>query len=283
MPLQINPKTNRLHTHFSQVSTSTGRLSSIEPNLQNIPIRTVEGNKIRKSFIAPPGEILISADYSQIELRVLAHIADIKSMQQAFKENKDIHSMTASRIFNIDPEDVGPEQRRKAKAINFGIIYGISSFGLAKQLQITKESATAYIKDYFNKYPEIETYFQKTKEFAYKNGYVKNIFGRRSYIQYINDRSYHLKNFAYRAAINAPIQSSASDITKIAMLNLYEAFKYDDSVNIILQIHDEILLTAKELTDELLQTINNCMVDINVPVPLVVDINSGKNWGDLKI
>ncbi|AVP87232.1 DNA polymerase I [Candidatus Phycorickettsia trachydisci] len=283
LPLQINTKTGKLHTHFLQTSTTTGRLSSIEPNLQNIPIKTDEGLMIRKAFIAPKGYKLISGDYSQIELRVLAEVAKIESMQEAFRQNQDIHTITASEMFHIPRTQVTSELRRKAKAINFGIIYGISGYGLGQNLSIPTKEADTYIKSYFAKYPGIEEYCKTTKSFAYKHGFVQNFLGRKCFVPGINDRNFQIKSLAERAAINAPIQSLAADITKIALINLDKILEKEKfETKIILQIHDEILLIAPE--HEVLKVapvIKSCM-EKAFNMPLFVDIKVGQNWSEMK-
>jgi DNA polymerase-1 len=284
LPIQVSEQTNKLHTSFSQVSTTTSRLSSIEPNLQNIPIRTKEGLMIRSAFVAPKNHKMISADYSQIELRILAEVAHIESMQMAFKHNQDIHSSTASEMFGVPLAEVNDDLRRKAKAINFGIIYGISAFGLAENLGIPTKQADQYIKSYFEKYPQIAEYFKTTKEFAYKHGFVQNVFGRKCFIPGINEKNFYLRSFAERAAINAPIQGSAADITKIAMIKLFgELVKHNFKTKIVLQIHDEILLIAPDDEAEIvLPLIKSCMQNIgHLTIPLVVDVNVGSNWADL--
>ena len=276
----IDQKDGRIHTTFSMITTSTGRLSSHNPNLQNIPIRTLEGNKIRKAFTAEAGNLIVSADYSQIELRILAHIADIKILQEAFRDNKDIHSITASQIFGIPVSEVDSEHRRKAKAINFGIIYGQSPYGLANSLNISKTEAFNYIESYFKQYPGIKEYMETTISYARKHGYVKTLMGRKCYVENINDKNYNLKNFAERAAINAPIQGTASEIIKKAMVNL----NLELQEFLILQIHDELLFEIPEhLVQSSCQKIEKTMRDIvSLSVPTDVGISSGKSWYDAK-
>ena len=286
----INPNTKRVHTSFLLAATTTGRLASSDPNLQNIPIKTEDGKEIRKSFVAEKGKILISADYNQIEMRILADLADVKELKKAFKNNQDIHSLTASQIFNCDIKKINSDMRRKAKAINFGIIYGISQYGLAKQIMVTNDEAQDFLKSYFLKFPEIKDYMDKTIKFCRKSGFVSNIFGRRSHITGINDKNFNVRNFQERAAINAPIQGSASEIMRLAMIRLNK--KLEESRNndckILLQIHDELIFeipknNEKELIDLIVSEMTSVKdSDLHTfSTPLTVDINSGENWGIL--
>ncbi len=282
LPKQINKLTGRVHTTFIQNTTSTGRLSSQDPNLQNIPIKSVEGAKIRKAFIAKPGYLLIAADYSQIELRILSKIANIETMQEAFRNNIDIHHATAKQIFKTE---ITPDLRRRAKAINFGIIYGISAFGLAKQLGITRQEAANYITSYFAEYPGIEKYMNKTKLSAHANGYVENILDRKCFLPNINNSNFMNRSFSERAAINAPIQGSAADIAKLAMIASSKALQeHNIEASMLLQIHDELIFEVSEkdapnATMIIKQAMENV---INLDIPMVVDIKSAKNWGDTK-
>ena len=286
----INPNTKRVHTSFLLAATTTGRLASSDPNLQNIPIRSEDGKEIRKAFIAEKGFTLISADYNQIEMRILADLADVKELKKAFKNNEDIHSLTASQVFNIDIKKVDQDMRRKAKAINFGIIYGISQYGLAKQIMVSNNEAEEFLNSYFLKFPEIKDYMESTIKFCRKSGYVNNIFGRRSHITGINDKNYNVRNFQERAAINAPIQGSASEIMRLAMIRLDKNFKNFNNLKskILLQIHDELIFEvpnnevksiSKIIKDEMTSVKNSDLHSFSTP--LTVDINIGENWGIL--
>ena len=276
----INKYDARIHTTFSLTTTSTGRLSSHDPNLQNIPIRTSDGNKIRKAFIAKENHFIISGDYSQIELRILADIANIDSLKEAFINKKDIHSITASQIFNIPLEEVNSEYRRKAKAINFGIIYGQSAYGLANSLNISRQEASSYIESYFKQYPGIKEYMDTTIQFAKKHGYVKTLMGRKCYIESINNKNYNLRNFAERAAINAPIQGTASEIIKKAMVSLSSELQNF----LILQIHDELLFEIPQnIIEKSCMKIKNTMINaFKLSIPIDVEISYGESWYDAK-
>ncbi|MDB9746442.1 DNA polymerase I [Candidatus Pelagibacter sp.] len=290
LPEHINPTTKRVHTSFLLAATTTGRLASSDPNLQNIPIKSEDGKDIRKAFKAKNGYLLISADYNQIEMRILADLADVKELKKAFKNNEDIHSLTASQIFNIDIRKVDQDQRRKAKAINFGIIYGISQYGLAKQINVSNYEAEEFLNSYFAKFPEIKVYMDNTIKFCRKSGYVNNIFGRRSHFNGINDKNFNVRNFQERAAINAPIQGSASEIMRLAMIRLDK--KLIDQKNVkskmLLQIHDELIFEVpKNDKKAMITLIKEEMSSVaksdyhSFSTPLTVDINSGDNWGSL--
>ena len=280
---QIDPDTGRVHTTYSQTVASTGRLSSNDPNLQNIPIRTEEGRKIRTAFVADKGMTLVSADYSQIELRLVAHVADIKALKDAFKNGEDIHAATAAKMFGVPIEGMDPMIRRRAKAINFGIIYGISAFGLARQLQIPRGEAKDFIDAYFEQFPEIQTYMEETKAIARKQGFVTTMFGRRCRTPGIGDKNPNVRGFAERAAINAPIQGGAADIIKRAMIRLPQALKNEGLSGImLLQVHDELIFEVPDNeVDDTTAVIKRVMEGAaQLDVPLVVDAGSGANWAE---
>ncbi|MEC7184986.1 MAG: DNA polymerase I [Pseudomonadota bacterium] len=287
LPEFINPETGRIHTSYSLASTTTGRLASSDPNLQNIPIRTEDGRRIRTAFVAEKGNLLVSADYSQIELRLLAHIADIDSLRQAFADGQDIHAMTASEMFGVPLADMTAETRRRAKAINFGIIYGISAFGLANQLGISRGEASDYIKAYFEKFPGIKDYMDAIKQEAHAQGYVSTLFGRRIYLREIDSKIPARRAFAERAAINAPIQGSAADIIRRAMIAMPPVLKKKSPKSrMLLQVHDELIFEAPESeTDKLMQNVrevmqNACAPRLSLSVPLVVEAQAAKNWDE---
>ncbi len=284
----INPKTKRVHTSFLLAATTTGRLASSDPNLQNIPIKTDDGKDIRKSFVSEKGNILISADYNQIEMRILADLADVKELKKAFNDQQDIHSLTASQVFNVDISEINSDMRRKAKAINFGIIYGISQYGLAKQIMVSNNEAAEFLSSYFNKFPEIKDYMNETIKFCRKSGYVNNIFGRRSHITGINDKNFNIRNFQERAAINAPIQGSAAEIMRLAMIRIYKKMNEtkEEKCKMLLQIHDELIFEVpKEREKKFTNLIKHEMTSVkdsdlhSFSTPLTVDVNSGDNWG----
>ena len=278
-----HPVTKRIHTSYQQAVTSTGRLSSTEPNLQNIPIKTSEGRKIREAFIAEKGNVLISADYSQIELRIMAHLSGDKNLTHAFNNNIDVHSATASEIFNISLEEVTPEHRRSAKAINFGLIYGMSAFGLTRQLGIPRHEAQAYLDTYFERYTGVRKYMDTTKELAKKNLFVETILGRKLHVAAINDSNGLRRQAAERAAINAPLQGSAADIIKKAMIDVDQWIGNNNSdIKMIMQVHDELIFEVKKgFADEALKNITSLMESsVKLDIPLIVDANTGANWNE---
>ena len=290
LPEHINPNTKRVHTSFLLAATTTGRLASSDPNLQNIPIKSEDGKNIRKAFTAEKGFTLISADYNQIEMRILADLADVKELKKAFKNNEDIHSLTASQVFNIEIKKVDQDMRRKAKAINFGIIYGISQYGLAKQINVSNHEADEFLNAYFSRFPEIKIYMDDTIKFCRKSGYVNNIFGRRSHFNGINDKNFNVRNFQERASINAPIQGSASEIMRLAMIRINQKFESlkNNKSKMLLQIHDELIF---EVPEKEVKTITKIIKEEMTSVtesdlhsfstPLTVDVNTGNNWGIL--
>ncbi len=280
---QINPTTHRVHTSYGQTIASTGRLSSTDPNLQNIPIRTEEGRKIRTAFVADKGKTLLSADYSQIELRLVAHVADVKALKRAFNDGEDIHAATASEMFDVPIKGMDPMVRRKAKAINFGIIYGISAFGLARQLGISRGEAHDYIEAYFEKFPEIREYMETTKALAKKQGYVTTMYGRKCWTPGIGDRNPNMRAFAERAAINAPIQGGAADIIKRAMIQLPGALETAGlKADMLLQVHDELIFEVpKAEIDKTKDVVKKVMENAeHLDVPLIVDTGIGQNWDE---
>src|SRR5207302_7697630 len=283
----IDPRTNRVHTSYSLAAATTGRLASSDPNLQNIPVRTEEGRKIRKAFIAEPGHVLISADYSQIELRLLAHIGDIPQLKKAFAEGLDIHAMTASEMFGVPVEGMPAETRRRAKAINFGIVYGISAFGLANQLSIPREEAGAYIKKYFERFPGIRDYMDETKAFAKKNGYVLTLFGRKCHYPDIAHSNASIRAFNERASINARLQGTAADIIRRAMVRMDAALaKCRLSAQMLLQVHDELVFEVADAEVEAtLPVVQKVMEQAPMPalslsVPLAVEARAAHNWDE---
>lgn len=282
LPLQINQKTQRIHTSYHQAVTATGRLSSTDPNLQNIPIRTEEGRRVRQAFIPQEGYILLAADYSQIELRIMAHLSGDSGLLKAFQAGEDIHRFTASEIFNVPLEEVSAEQRRSAKAINFGLIYGMSAFGLARQLNIERAAAQSYMELYFKRYPKVKEYMESARLKAFELGYVETIFGRRLYLPDIRSKSFGRKRAAERAAINAPMQGTGADIIKRAMIHLHEKLKGQAEMRMLMQVHDELVFEVKPDSEAkarlLIQT--TMQNAAKLAVPLVVDVGVGKNWDE---
>jgi DNA polymerase-1 len=281
---EINPKTGRVHTTYKNTATLTGRLSSVNPNLQNIPIRTEDGRKIRYAFVAEKGKKFVGADYSQIELRLLAHVADMPVLKEAFKNDQDIHKTTASEVFGVPIDQVTPDQRSKAKTINFGIIYGQSAFGLAKQLRIPRGEAKAYIDQYFKEYPGIRKYMDDMIEFGRTHGFVKTIFGRKIILDGINDKNPIRRSGAERVAINAPLQGSAADIIKKAMIQVHEYFEKENlDAKLLLQIHDELIIEcAEDIAEDVSKNVKKIMENVAfLSVPLTVDAAIGNNWGEV--
>jgi DNA polymerase I len=280
----INPETGRVHTSYMQTGANTGRLSSTDPNLQNIPVRSEEGRRIREAFVAPEGRVLVSLDYSQIELRILAHIAGIDALKQAFREGQDIHAMTASEMFDVPMDQMTPDIRRRAKAINFGVIYGISGFGLARNLRIPRAEAQGFIDRYFERFPGIRDYMDATKAFARDHGYVQTLFGRKIHTPDINAKG-PTAGFAQRAAINAPIQGTAADIIRRAMIRMPDAIK-GQPATMLLQVHDELIFEVDEnAADRLIDTARDimqgaCEPVLKLDVPLIVDAGRGANWAE---
>ncbi|MDX5400842.1 MAG: DNA polymerase I, partial [Rhodobacterales bacterium] len=280
----INPETGRVHTCYMQTGANTGRLSSTDPNLQNIPVRSEEGRRIREAFVAPEGRVLVSLDYSQIELRILAHIAGIDALKQAFRDGQDIHAMTASEMFDVPMDQMTPDIRRRAKAINFGVIYGISGFGLARNLRIPRAEAQGFIDRYFERFPGIRAYMDDTKAFARDHGYVQTLFGRKIHTPDINAKG-PTAGFAQRAAINAPIQGTAADIIRRAMIRMPAAIKALPAT-MLLQVHDELIFEVDEsAADRLIDTARDVMQSacepvLRLDVPLIVDGGKGRSWAE---
>jgi len=283
LPGQVDAKTGRVHTSYHQAVAVTGRLSSSDPNLQNIPIRTAEGRRIRQAFIAPEGRRIVAADYSQIELRIMAHLSQDPALLRAFSSGADIHRATAAEVFETTPERVTNDQRRAAKAINFGLIYGMSAFGLARQLGIERHAAQDYVSRYFGRYPGVRDYMERTRASARERGYVETVFGRRLYLPDIRSRDRNLQQYAERSAINAPMQGTAADIIKRAMLRVH-AWLQSSSVpaQLVLQVHDELVL---EVAESAIEKVRGKVVELmcgaaELAVALKVDTGTGRNWDD---
>ena len=287
LPTYINAKSKRVHTSFLLAATTTGRLASANPNLQNIPIKNIEGKEIRSAFVSDKNSKLISADYSQIEMRILAHMGDVKELKKAFLNKEDIHTLTASQIFDVSLKKVDEDMRRKAKAINFGIIYGISSYGLAKQISVSNSEAENFLKSYFAKFPEIRDFMNENITFCRKNGYVKTLFDRKCHFPNINDKNHTLRTFQERACINAPIQGTAADLLRLAMIQIDKKISAKEiPASLLIQVHDELLLECKEKdVSSVQQKIAHEMENASEPlvkfsIPLTVDVKSGKNWSE---
>ncbi|MCP5090773.1 MAG: DNA polymerase I, partial [Gammaproteobacteria bacterium] len=283
LPLQINECTGRIHTSYHQAVAATGRLSSTDPNLQNIPIRTPEGRRIRQAFVPPKGHVLLAADYSQIELRIMAHLSADKGLLKAFAKEQDVHRATAAEVFEVTLEDVSDDQRRSAKAINFGLMYGMSAFGLAKQLGIPRGEAQAYVDLYFDRYPGVKKYMDDTRQIAGEQGYVETVFGRRLYLPEINARNAQRRQYAERSAINAPMQGTAADIIKTAMLATHHWLTSDKpGARMIMQVHDELVF---EVEEGKVDKVRNRVIELMsgaaaLSVPLKVDVGVGSNWDE---
>jgi DNA polymerase-1 len=285
LPDLINPKTGRVHTSFNQTRTATGRLSSSDPNLQNIPIRGDLGKQVRQAFIAPPGTILLAADYSQIDLRSLAHLSQDKALVSAFCNNEDIHTATAAQLYSVTPDKVTPDMRRLAKTVNFGVIYGMSEYGLEQATELSREDAGKFIRAYFDKYPQVKEYLENTKQQARTKGYVQTILGRRRYIPEINSPNRNIREAAERMAINMPVQGTSADIIKVAMVRLDREMKQRKAKSkMILQVHDELIFEVPE--DELTMESNlahDTMANaVPLSVPVKVDMKQGQNWGEME-
>jgi DNA polymerase-1 len=283
LPRDINPKTGRIHTSYHQAVAATGRLSSSDPNLQNIPIRRPEGRRIRQAFIAAPGYQLVAADYSQIELRIMAHLSGDTGLLQAFHDLQDIHRATAAEVFKVRADAVTDDQRRSAKAINFGLIYGMSAFGLARQLGIERSDAQAYVDLYFERYPGVKRYMERTRDLAREQGYVSTVYGRRLYLPEINARNAQRRQYAERSAINAPMQGTAADIIKRAMLEVdrwLESARIDG--RLIMQVHDELVLEVcdSEAKSAARSVASIMEAAVELSVPLKVDTGVGRNWDE---
>ena len=283
LPRLINPDTGRVHTSYHQAVTATGRLSSSDPNLQNIPVRTFEGRRIRQAFIAPEGHLIVAADYSQIELRIMAHFSKDTSLLSAFGENQDVHAHTASEIFGVSLDEVTSEQRRSAKAINFGLIYGMSAFGLAKQLDLDRGTAQNYIDLYFERYPAVKDFMDKTRESARAFGFVETLMGRRLYVPEIRSKNAQIRQYAERTAINAPMQGTAADIIKLAMIDIHNWIESSNiPARMIMQVHDELVFEVEaDYCNTFMSGVRDRMGQVvRLDVPLIVDIRSGKNWDE---
>ncbi|MDP3310119.1 MAG: DNA polymerase, partial [Polaromonas sp.] len=275
------PRTGRVHTHYAQAVAVTGRLSSNDPNLQNIPIRTPEGRRVREAFVAPSGSVIASADYSQIELRIMAHLSGDEALLRAFTDGLDVHKATAAEVFSVDLDQVSSEQRRYAKVINFGLIYGMSSFGLARNLGIETRAAAAYIDKYFQRYPGVKNYMEQTVVFAQKNHFVETVFGRRLYLAEINGGNGPRKKAAERQAINAPMQGTAADLIKLSMVKVQQVLDAEQrATKMIMQVHDELVFEVPEAEVEWVRSeIPRLMAGVaELKVPLLAEIGVGPNW-----
>jgi len=285
LPGLINSKTGRVHTSFNQTRTATGRLSSSEPNLQNIPVRGEFGKQVRQAFIAPAGSYLVAGDYSQIDLRALAHLSQDPSLLNAFHRDEDIHAATAAQLFGVDASQITPDMRRLAKTVNFGVIYGMSDYGLEQATELSREEATQFIAAYFDKYPGVKQYFESTKEQARERGYVQTLLGRRRFIPEVNSSNRQVREAAERMAINMPVQGTSADIIKVAMINLdREMEKRRLKSKMLLQVHDELILEVpREELEEMKKLVPRIMSSaLKLSIPLKVDIKTGNNWGEME-
>jgi DNA polymerase-1 len=283
LPQQVHEQTGRVHTSYNQTVAATGRLSSTDPNLQNIPVRSEEGRRIRQAFIAEQGCCLLAADYSQIELRIMAHLSQDSNLLKAFSEGLDIHKATAAEVFGVGVDDVDSNQRRAAKAINFGLIYGMSAFGLARQLGIGRYEAQEYVDLYFTRYPGVKAYMDSTRAKAHDQGYVETVFGRRLYLPEINSRNGQRRQYAERTAINAPMQGTAADIIKRAMIDVDQALTVKKlDARVVMQVHDELVVeVAEKQADKLAKLLHSSMESAaELSVPLIVDVGKGRNWDE---
>jgi len=269
-----------VHTSYHQAVAATGRLSSSEPNLQNIPIRTAEGRRIREAFVAEPGAMIMAADYSQIELRIMAHLSGDKALVHAFNNDLDIHRATAAEIFDVPLEQVADEQRRHAKAVNFGLIYGMSAFGLSKQIQVERKQAQNYIDAYFERYPGVKMYMENTREFAREHGFVETVYGRRLYLPDINAKNHNMRQYAERTAINAPMQGTAADIIKMAMIEVDQWLRSTSDIKMVMQVHDELVFeVAESALESASKQVCELMQNVaKLDVPLLVEAGTAKNW-----
>jgi DNA polymerase I len=283
LPEQVNERTGRIHTNYAQAVAATGRLSSVDPNLQNIPIRRPEGRRIRQAFIAPPGCVLLAADYSQIELRIMAHLSGDEGLRAAFAEDRDVHQATAAEVFAVSLEAVTPDHRRTAKVINFGLMYGMSPFGLARNLGIERGAAQQYVERYFRRYPGVKRFMDDTRAQARELGYVETVFGRRLYLPDIRSGNVQLRQYAERSAINAPMQGTAADIIKRAMITLDAWCRSSGApAQLVMQVHDELVFEVRaEAVAEVSAAVREHMVNAaELSVPLRVDVGAGANWDE---
>jgi DNA polymerase-1 len=281
LPEQVDAKTGRVHTSYHQAVAATGRLSSTDPNLQNIPVRTEEGRRIRQAFIAPKGHVLVAADYSQIELRIMAHLSGDAGLLKAFEQGMDIHRATAAEVFGFKPEEVSDERRRAAKAINFGLIYGMSAFGLAKQLGIGRGEAQEYVDLYFKRYPGVKQFMDQTRLLAREQGYVETVFGRRLYLPDIKSKNQQVRQYAERAAVNAPMQGTAADVIKRAMISVHAWLKQSGvKARMVMQVHDELVFEVEKGAVAVIEKEVPVLMSgaAKLKVPLTVDLGVGSNW-----